>query len=310
MLAVEAVALEKIYARMFGRRSLALGGVTLAIPRGSVFGLIGVNGAGKTTFIKTILAVVRPTRGAIRVLGGSPEEPSIRGRIGYLPERSYYPPSATATSHLRSIARLKGLSPSDTELGALLERVGLAVTKQKVSSFSKGMKQRLGLAAALLGRPELLLLDEPTDGIDPLGRMEVRKILAEERDRGATIVLNSHLLAETERIADRVAILDAGKVVREGTLSELAHAGSSWRIRFAGDADPAVITALGFTPSASSRDGVAGADAWRIDAESPEALNASIDRARAAGLLVVELVRESHGLEDVLARLVAPSEGS
>src|SRR5439155_6353944 len=120
---------------------------------------------------------------AIRVLGGSPEDPRIRARIGYLPERSYYPGGANALSYLRSIARLKRVPASDAALAHLVGRVGLTAGKrQRLGSYSKGMKQRLGLAAALLGEPELLLLDEPTDGIDPLGRIEVRRLLEEERD--------------------------------------------------------------------------------------------------------------------------------
>lgn len=300
MWAVEAVGLEKEYARPFGKASRALTGVTLSIPRGSIFGLLGLNGAGKTTFIKTLLAVVRPTRGSVRVLGGSPERPDVRAKIGYLPERSYYPPTATALAHLRSIARLKGLRAEPKELERLLERVGLAVSSAKVASYSKGMTQRLGLAAALLGRPELLLLDEPTDGIDPLGRLDVRRILVEERERGATVVLNSHLVAETERIADRVAILSAGRVLREGSLTELVRPASTWRVRFAGTPDPQTLGELGFTAGSGG--------AYSLQAADPEALNQILEQARARGLWLIELSAEGQGLEDELVRLLGPGE--
>lgn len=302
MWAVEAVGLEKDYRRPFGKASRALAGVTLSIPRGSIFGLLGLNGAGKTTFIKTLLAVVRPSRGSVRVLGGSPELPEVRAKIGYLPERSYYPPTATALTHLRSIARLKGLAPSPGELERLLERVGLVVNSAKVASYSKGMTQRLGLAAALLGRPELLLLDEPTDGIDPLGRLEVRRILVEERARGATVVLNSHLVAETERIADRVAILSGGRVLREGSLHELVRPTSSWRVRFAGAADSQALAELGFTPLSGG--------AYSLPAPDPEALNRTLEQARARGAWLIELTAEGHGLEEELVRLLGPGEPS
>lgn len=302
MWAVEAVGLEKAYCRPFAAPSHALAGVSLTIPRGSIFGLLGLNGAGKTTFIKTLLAVVRPSRGSVRVLGGSPEDPAVRAKIGYLPERSYYPPTATAVTHLVSIARLKGLRPEPKELEQLLARVGLAVSSARVASYSKGMTQRLGLAAALLGRPELLLLDEPTDGIDPLGRLEVRRILVEERDRGATIVLNSHLVAETERIADRVAILSDGRVIREGSLQDLVRPGSTWRVRFARAPEPAALTTLGLTSL--------GGGAFSLQASDPEALNRTLEQARAQGLCLVELNAEGQGLEQELVRLLGPGDPS
>jgi ABC-2 type transport system ATP-binding protein len=165
------------------------------------------------------------------------------------------------------------------------------------------MRQRLGLAAALLGSPELLVLDEPTDGIDPLGRMEVRRLLAEERARGATLFLNSHLLSETERVCDRVGILHEGRVVREGTLDELTRSETRWRVRLAGAADAAALRAAGLVE-------VAGPGLWRCEAADAAALNAVLDRCRAAGALVVELLREEKELEDVLAEAVRATGGS
>ncbi|AKQ65882.1 ABC transporter, ATP-binding protein [Myxococcus hansupus] len=180
----------------------------LTVPQGSAFGLIGPNGAGKTTFIKSILGIVQPTEGSVRVLGGTPEDPRIRARIGYLPERLHLPGTWTAPSFLATVARLKGLPANPATGLRLLERVGLAdAVGRRIGGYSKGMRQRLGLAAALVGDPALLVLDEPTDGIDPMGRMEVRRILQEEVRRGTTLFLNSHLLAETERVCDRIAIL-------------------------------------------------------------------------------------------------------
>ena len=191
----------------------------LSVPEGSAFGLIGPNGAGKTTFIKSILGIVQPSEGTVRVLGGSPEDPRIRARIGYLPERLHLPGSWAAPAFLATVARLKELKPDPASNLRLLERVGLTdALGRKIGGYSKGMRQRLGLAAALLGNPALLILDEPTDGIDPMGRVEVRRILQEEVQRGTTLFLNSHLLAETERVCDRVAILADGRVLREGRL--------------------------------------------------------------------------------------------
>lgn len=297
MHAVEAALLTKVYRRMFGEPTRALQGVDLQIPRGIAFGLIGLNGAGKTTFIKSMLAVVRPTSGALVVLGGSPADPKIRSRIGYLPERLYFPPYATPRAYLSSIARLKEVRLERTEIGVLLRRVGLETKEStRIRGFSKGMKQRLGLAAALIGRPELLLLDEPTDGIDPLGRIEVRRILDEERARGATIILNSHLLMETERICDRVAVLDRGKIVTEGTIEELSAIQSRWVARFAPGVDAAALETLGFA--------AAGEDRFELSAGTAAVLDEALQRARATGALLIELSPKTQDLEDVLKRVV------
>jgi ABC-2 type transport system ATP-binding protein len=295
--AVEAVSLAKTYKRWFGTPARALAGVDLTIPTGVIFGLIGLNGAGKTTLIKSMLAIVEPTGGKISVLGGDPRDPEIRRRIGYLPERLYFPPPATARSYLLSIARLKRVPLDHQGASFLLERVGLGGRENvRVGGFSKGMKQRLGLAAALIGRPELLLLDEPTDGIDPLGRIEVRGILLEERARGATIILNSHLLMETERVCDRVAILDRGRIVTEGTLEELSSIDSRYVARFAPGCDPAALAELGFVAR--------GEDLFELSASTPVLLDEALQRARSRGALLVELSPKTQNLEEVLSRVV------
>jgi ABC-2 type transport system ATP-binding protein len=297
--AVSVVGLSKTYTRLFGRQgSPALRGVDLRVPRGSAFGLIGPNGAGKTTFIKSILGIVRPSAGEVRLLGGSPEDPRIRARIGYLPERLHLPGSWSATAFLATVRTLKGLPADGAGVARLLERVGLAeAAGRRIGGYSKGMRQRLGLAAALLGEPELLVLDEPTDGIDPMGRVEVRRILQEEVRRGATLFLNSHLLAETERICDRVAILADGRIVREGRLDELARASTEWTLRFAPGADGAALAGLGFAAAGPPH-------TYRLEAPDAAALNAALDRARAAGALLVELRREGQDLEAVLTTAV------
>lgn len=297
--AIEVTGLRKTYRRPFRKEGTdALRGVDLRVPQGSAFGLIGPNGAGKTTFIKSILGIVQPTAGTVRVLGGSPEDPRIRARIGYLPERLHLPGTWKAPAFLATVARLKGLRPDVAANLRLLERVGLAdAVDRKIGGYSKGMRQRLGLAAALIGSPSLLVLDEPTDGIDPMGRVEVRRILQEEVQRGTTLFLNSHLLAETERVCDRVAILGNGRVLREGRLEELARGSVRWQARFAGGVDTGALGAAGF--QRGEADGV-----YHVDAEDPMALNAALDRARAAGALLVELKREGADLEAVLVGTV------
>jgi ABC-2 type transport system ATP-binding protein len=299
MLAVETDGLKKTYAGAFGRGGqVALAGVDLRVPTGTVFGLIGLNGAGKTTLIKSLLGVVRPTSGRVQVLGGDPDDVRVRARIGYLPERLHLPHASTPSAFLASIARLKRLAHPRESLHALLARVGLGSdTDRRMGGFSKGMKQRVGLAAALLGAPEFLVLDEPSDGVDPLGRVEIRRILVEERKRGATVFLNSHLLSETERVCDRVGVLHAGRLVREGTLEELCGAATRWRVRFAPGADVAALFALGFRAAE-------GGDDLLCEADDPAALNALLDRARTAGALLVELGPALRDLEDVLAQAI------
>ncbi|XXF75065.1 ABC transporter ATP-binding protein [Myxococcaceae bacterium GXIMD 01537] len=299
MPAIEVTGLRKTYLRPLRRQGHeALRGVDLIVPEGSAFGLIGPNGAGKTTFIKALLGIVQPTEGRVRVLGGTPDDPRVRARIGYLPERLHLPGAWSATAFLGTVARLKGLRPDTAGHARLLERVGLAdAASRKIGGYSKGMRQRLGLAAALLGSPSLLILDEPTDGIDPMGRMEVRHILHEEVQRGTTLFLNSHLLAETERVCDRVAILAEGRVLREGRLEDLARGGQRWSVRLAPGADREAMAAAGLLPGTAEH-------LFHVDAESPAALNAVLDRARAAGALLVELRREGQDLEAVLTSAV------
>ncbi|NOK35043.1 ABC transporter ATP-binding protein [Corallococcus exercitus] len=314
--------MRKTYRRAFGRGGHeALKGMDLHVPAGSAFGLIGPNGAGKTTFIKSVLGIVRPSAGTVRVLGGSPEDPAIRARIGYLPERLHLPGTWKSPAFLATVARLKGLKADAGAHAKLLERVGLSdAVDRRIGGYSKGMRQRLGLAAALLGEPALLVLDEPTDGIDPMGRLEVRRILQEEVQKGVTLFLNSHLLAETERVCDRVAILADGRVLREGRLDELAKAGARWRVRFAPGADTAALGAAGFMAVAdpargaaaggASRTGAAPAGGGRedgvymVDAADVAVLNAALDRARASGALLMELKREGADLEAVLVGAV------
>jgi ABC-2 type transport system ATP-binding protein len=297
--AIQVSGLRKTYLRAFGRPGQqALRGVDLVVPEGSAFGLIGPNGAGKTTFIKTLLGIVQPTEGTVRVLGGTPEDPRVRARIGYLPERLHLPNAWKAPVFLDTVAKLKGLKPDTAANLKLLERVGLGdATGRRIGGFSKGMRQRLGLAAALLGSPSLLILDEPTDGIDPMGRVEVRRILQEEVARGTTLFLNSHLLAETERVCDRVAILGEGRVLREGRLEDLARGGQRWLVRVAPGASRDALVLAGLVPGGAE-------NLFHVDAENAEALNAVLDKARAAGALLVELKRDGQDLEAVLTSAV------
>jgi len=292
--------LHKRFRTRFGRtESVALDGVDLEVPRGEAFGLIGPNGAGKTTFIKCLLGISHPDSGSVELLGARPEDPRSRARVGYLPERLTLPGAWTPRAFLASVTRLKGLRPERSSLDGLLQRVGLPdAGERRIRGFSKGMRQRLGLAAALVGAPELLVLDEPTDGVDPLGRVEIRQLLTSELSRGATLFINSHLLSETERICTRIGILSRGRLVRSGPLEALTAVQQRWRVRFAdGQPAPEALLALGFEPAESG--------AWEIAAPDAPALNQALDGARAAGALLVELERASRDLEDVLTEALA-----
>jgi ABC-2 type transport system ATP-binding protein len=297
--AIEVRALSKTYDGFFGRSPQpALRDVDLSIPSGAAFGLIGLNGAGKTTLVKALLDVVRPTSGSIRVLGGSPAQPGIRARVGYLPERLYLPPRWKPTEVLASVARLRGIERADAEIRRQLGRVGLGPTTERpVGDFSKGMKQRLGLAVALLGAPELLILDEPSDGIDPVGRVEIRAILKEEIARGATILLNSHLLSETERICERIGVLADGKLLTQGSLKDLCGSPTTYRLRFSRPLSDEAVAALGVTPG----DEPGG---YRCEAKDSAAVNAVIDEARRRGAEFTELRPDLRSLEDLLHDLL------
>ncbi|GAA3342415.1 ABC transporter ATP-binding protein [Amorphoplanes nipponensis] len=207
------------------RRRTAVDDVSFSVGRGEVVGLLGPNGAGKTTVIKILLGLVRPDAGEVLLLGRPGRDPRARARVGYLPELFRYQPWLTAAEVLTLHCRLAGVPVPARERGECLALVGLADRAgDRVGGFSKGMQQRLGLAVALVARPELVVLDEPTSALDPLGRADVRDLLLSLRERGVAVLLNSHLIGEVERVCDRVVILDRGRVAAAGTLAELLGA--------------------------------------------------------------------------------------
>lgn len=207
--------------KQYGKRH-AVADVSFQIGRGEIVGLLGPNGAGKTTTIKMLLGLVRPDAGEILLLGRAANDPAARAKVGYLPELFRYQPWLTAAEVLALHVKLSGASVSHAEQQARLEQVGLVGRESdRVGGFSKGMQQRLGLAVALVARPEFVILDEPTSALDPLGRADVRDIVLELRSQGVAVLLNSHLIGEVERVCDRVIILDKGNIITSGTLVEL-----------------------------------------------------------------------------------------
>ena len=218
-LAIETRGLRKQYGA-----TVALEALDIRVEAGEVFGFLGPNGAGKTTAVKLLLGLTRPTGGEGTVLGRPLGDLDARRRIGYLPELFRYQAWLTAREVLDLHAKLAGL-PSNrrrAEVDRVLALVGLAGRdRHRTGGFSKGMQQRLGLAAALLGDPALVILDEPTSALDPVGRDDVRVIIRDARERGSAVLLNSHLLGEVERLCDRVAIVNKGRVVAAGSLAQL-----------------------------------------------------------------------------------------
>jgi len=221
--------------RRFGK-VLALAGLTMTVPRGEVFGFLGPNGAGKTTGVKLLVGLVRPTSGEAWVLGRPLGDLRTRARMGYLPELFRYQPWLSGREVLGVHCELAGLARStwNDEVAEALRTVGLADRgDDRVSTYSKGMQQRLGLGVALLGRPDLVFLDEPTSALDPVGRHDVRQIIHGLRDRGTAVFLNSHLLTEVELVCDRVAMVDRGRVIATGRLDQLLRH-ESCRMRVTG----------------------------------------------------------------------------
>jgi ABC-2 type transport system ATP-binding protein len=231
-------------AKRFGRTD-ALIDLTMRIEAGEVFGFLGPNGAGKTTAVKLLLGLARPTDGRGTVLGAPLGDRDARRRIGYLPEQFRYQPWLRAREVLDLHARLigGGIGRSPRAIDGVLDDIGLRDrASDLVGGFSKGMQQRLGLAVALLGAPALIVLDEPTSALDPVGRADVRSIIRRARDAGSTVFLNSHLLTEVERVCDRVAILDHGRVLASGRLDDLL--GESTARILVTDLPPATATSL------------------------------------------------------------------
>lgn len=224
--AIETHDLHKAYVQgvLWRKKHIALKGVSLRVERGEIFGLLGGNGAGKTTFIKTLLGIIRKSSGEAQLLGRPAGDRRGRRLVGYLPENLRVPRHLTGNTALEFYGNLSNVPTSviRQRRGPLLEKVGLAErAKDPVRTYSKGMLQRLGLAQAMLHDPELFILDEPTDGLDPLARSQVRGYLTDLKRAGKTIFLNSHILQEVELICDRVAILDQGVLRRVANIAEI-----------------------------------------------------------------------------------------
>jgi ABC-2 type transport system ATP-binding protein len=304
---IQADGLRKVYRSRFGtRRVTALDGINLSVGAGEVFGLLGPNGAGKTTAVKILLGLTQATEGSARLFGIPAADPESRRRVGYLPEGHRFPGYLTARQTLSIFGRMSGMERTalKTRIPDLLARVRLSEWADvKVKRFSKGMTQRLGLAAALVHDPEVLLLDEPTDGVDPVGRREIRDLLRGEAARGRAILLNSHLLSEIELTCDRVAVLRRGKVAAEGRIADLTAQGSRYKMT-ASPVDEALLAA--FRESGASVERVNGH--LVVGTRDVAHLNALVDALRARGGMLSELAPVRSTLEDVFVDLVQTGE--
>ena len=243
MAAIETAHLTKDYQVGFWRPKpyRALDGLTLSIEPGEVFGFLGPNGAGKSTTLKLLMQLIYPTTGSARILGKPVGDVDVRRRIGYLAENPYYYDYLSATEVLTYFARLFGIPSAEANrrVAAILDDVGIgAERRMKLRSFSKGMLQRVGLAQALINDPEVVFLDEPMSGLDPLGRRQVRDLILRLRAKGTTVFFSSHILSDAETLCSRVGIMAQGRLVASGRLSEMvAFEVKGWELVVSGVSD-------------------------------------------------------------------------
>ncbi len=307
--AIDVQDLSKTYRDgLFGRRPIAaLAGVSLQVGRGEIFGLLGPNGAGKTTLIKVLLGIVRASGGRASLLDRSAGSRAARKQVGYLPENHRIPRHHTGNSALEFFGSLSGLSRREIRRRRepLLVAVGLADWgRTSVRKYSKGMLQRLGLAQAILHDPQLLVLDEPTDGVDPVGRSEMRALLVALKAQGKTIFINSHLLQELELVCDRVAILDRGRLLYQGRLEELT-AGAQPEVRFVvAGAEADMRTAVAEYPAAELRPISEGTFEVLLKTGDQREIDRVVDRLRSRAISVISMSPRRQTLEEAFLEML------
>lgn len=284
----------------------ALRDVSIRVAPGEIYGLLGQNGAGKTTLIKILLGITSATAGEAELLGRPVGKTEVRYRVGYLPEDHHFPDYHTGYSLLDYYGALLGVGRSDRRrrIPEYLELVGLkGRMRYKIRTYSKGMKQRLGLAQAMFHDPEVIFLDEPTDGVDPVGRREIRSIMQQLKERGKTIFLNSHLLGEVELICDRVGILQKGEMIRTGSVAALTQQRGLFVIGLApGQTLPAdELAKRGYTITPRG-------EHWEIGVTDGESIDPVVDLLRGCGLSIRHLMEKRQSLEDLFVQTVEAAE--
>lgn len=303
-LAIEIRGLTKSFRGHLGiGKTTVVRDLNLEIRRGEVFGLLGPNGAGKTTTIKMILGLLRPDRGVVKLFGLSPRNPVARARVGFLPENPYFYDYLTAREFLDFYGRLQGLSGFNRRrrIDETLRRVGLE-GKDNIAlrKFSKGMIQRVGLAQAIQHNPDLVVLDEPMSGLDPVGRREVRDLILSLRDSGTTVCFSSHILQDAEMVCDRVAILKQGRRIAAGALNELVNPQVRWF----------EVSIKGVESDRLRAERVSeSADGSLVRVADAEQLARLIDAVREHGGHIVSIWPRKDTLEDFFLRQVRGDEG-
>jgi len=307
MKVIETKGLTKVYSSSFKKNKVqALIDFNLNVEKGVIFGLLGPNGAGKTTLVKLLLGIIFPTAGNASIIEKDISDYKIKEKVGYLPENHKYPSYLKGGEVLRYFGKLSGIDGKvlDIKIDELLELVRLSKWKKtKVKAYSKGMMQRLGLAQALINDPELIFLDEPTDGVDPIGRKEIRDILVELKSRQKTIFLNSHLLSEVELITDRVGILNKGKLLREGTVKELTEKKEEYKLSL----DDRNVELSGYSDEnliiTKNQDA-----SFAVKVDNIRTMNLLVDKLRRDSILIKELVLQKSTLEEMFISLINEEE--
>jgi ABC-2 type transport system ATP-binding protein len=304
MAMIEIEGLRKEYRRLRGGHTVAVAGLDLSVPEGGVFGFLGPNGAGKTTTIRCLLGLVRPSAGRLSLLGADVGHalPSVIGRVGSIVEAPAMFPRFTGRRNLEILARIHG--EGDAAIDASLERVGLRDrAKDPVRTYSLGMKQRLAIAATLLRDPSLLILDEPANGLDPAGIVEVRELLRSLGAEGRTVFVSSHILSEIQQMADVVGIIGRGRLIREGTVESLLREEGSIRIRVGADE---VATAAGILLKAAGPGAVTpedGPEAGWLAVRVDPGRSSELNRALAGAGVFASRIEGAANLESLFLEL-------
>lgn len=304
MALIETQNLSKEYTARFSKQKVnALNNFTFNVEQGEIFGLLGPNGAGKTTLIKILLAITFPTSGSAKIFGTDVSSSRWKTKVGYLPENHRFPNYLTGEQVLSYYGQLSGMKNDANMSKRIDEMLGLMNLTQwrktKIKKYSKGMMQKIGLAQAMLSDPDLIFLDEPTDGVDPIGRKEIRDILTEIKSRGKTIFLNSHLLSEVEMICDRVAILNKGDLIKEGNVDDLTRTENVFAIH------TVESISMDVKQKVLSVDANAGIGEKEINTESGiAALNNIIDLLRQNGLSIQTINQKTSTLEELFINVI------
>ncbi len=301
---IETQNLSKEYTAKFSKQKVnALNDFTFKVEQGEIFGLLGPNGAGKTTLIKMLLAITFPTRGDAKLFGTDVKNYKAKTKVGYLPENHKFPSYLTGEQVLSYYGQLSGMRDDASMAKRIDEMLGMMNLTQwrktRIKKYSKGMMQKLGLAQSMLSDPDLIFLDEPTDGVDPIGRKEIRDILNEIKSRGKTIFLNSHLLSEVEMICDRVAILNKGDLIKEGNVEDLTKAENIFAIH---TLEP--IT-MNVKQKVVAIDPNAGIGENEINSEAGiDKINGIIDMLRAEKIRIQTINQKTSTLEELFINVI------